>query len=361
MTIGIGICGCGFIASFHAGCLQALIHGGHVDAKIVAVCDTDPDRARAFARTYGGAQVLDTVDEVASHPGIDAVYVCTPTVAHSQAVEVAAAAGKAVFCEKPLAFDAAGAQCMQRMVAEAGVVERAGLVLRFSPTYREMARRVAGAGELMSVVFRDDQFIPIRGYYGSTWRADAAVAGAGAILEHSIHDVDVLRWMCGDIDRVTAQTRCVGGHTGIEDIGVVTVEFASGAVGTLVSLWHDIDSRPSTRRLEVFCRDTFLVTDHDVAGPVVVETSDTRVEVAAKDSIRHLCEELGVPAGLAELGTPWLLEDWAFCETLAGHAVPGASFADAVAAHAVVDAIYASAAEGGIPVRVCEPRLPEGA
>lgn len=186
----------------------------------------------------------------------------------------------------------------------------------------------------------------------STWRADKAEAGAGTVLEHSIHDADLLRWVCGDVSTVTAATRCVAGHDGIEDAAVATLQFANGAIGSLVSVWHDVDSRSSSRRLEVLCRDEWIATDADVYGSVTAQTSAATIEVAAAESAARACAELGAPGDLAAPGSVWMLEDWAFCESVGGRPVEGPTFDGAVAAHHVVDAIYESARRGGAPVTV---------
>lgn len=352
MTLGIGFVGCGFIATIHAGALTALAQQGHVDARLAACCDRDAGRAAAFAATFGFGAHTDAVDALVARTDVDAVYVCTPTVSHPDVVARVAASGKALFCEKPLAFDAATAATMAAAVADAGIVARVGLVLRFSPTMREIRRLAAGSAGVMATVLRDDQFIPIRGQYGSTWRADKAQAGAGTVLEHSIHDADLLRWICGDVVAVSAVTRSVAGHDGIEDVAVATLQFAGGAVGSLVSVWHDVDSRPSTRRLELLCRDVWIATDSDVYGTVTAQTTAATVDVAAVDAAVRTCEALGAPAALAGPGGVWMLEDWAFCETACGRPVGGPTFADAVAAHRIVDAVYESARSGGAPVAV---------
>lgn len=352
MTIGIGFIGCGFIANVHAGALTALAQQGHVDVRLVACCDLDAGRAAAFAATYGFGHHTTDAAALVARDDVDAVYVCTPTVSHAALVELVATSAKALFCEKPLAFDAATAAHMAETVAHAGIVARVGLVLRYSPTMREVRRLTSASAGMMATVLRDDQFIPIRGHYGSTWRADAAQAGAGAVLEHSIHDADILGWICGDIESVAALTRNVAGHEGIEDTAVATLGFSGGGVGSLVSVWHDVDSRPSTRRLEVICRDTWIGTDSDVYGPVTAQTTDATVAIDAEDSARRTCDDLGAPPDLARAGAVWMLEDWAFCRTVGGDAVEGPTFADAVAAHRVVDAVYASAEHGGVPVKI---------
>jgi predicted dehydrogenase len=164
----IGFVGTGVIAWAHAIGMQAMIRAGVVDASVVAVHDLDDERAAGFA-TVNGAEVVPSVAEVLERS--DAVWVCTPTAAHGAVVEAAAARRCAVFCEKPLAPDLAGAESLAAAVDGAGVPAQVGLVLRFAPVFRAL-RGVVRSGALgppMAAVFRDDQYFPVQGMYGSTW------------------------------------------------------------------------------------------------------------------------------------------------------------------------------------------------
>ena len=128
----IGFVGCGLIARHHATNLVA-----DPRAQIVAVTDLDLDRARRFAAEFCPSipdPVVTGAEAVIE--AVDAVYVCTWTSAHPPVVLAAADAGRAVFCEKPLAVDLAGALAMTEAVARAGVVNQVGLILRRSPAFR---------------------------------------------------------------------------------------------------------------------------------------------------------------------------------------------------------------------------------
>src|SRR5690606_10485506 len=122
------------------------------------------------------------------------------------------------------------------------------------------------SGRVMSVVFRDDQFIPIQGMYESTWRSDPTKVGAGTLLEHSIHDLDLLEFLFGEVRSVNGRSAEFHPHEGIEDVMVATLAFESGAIGSLVSVWHDVLERPSLRRVEVFCENAYFVLEGDAFG-----------------------------------------------------------------------------------------------
>src|SRR6202035_2200797 len=194
---------------------------------------------------------------------------CTPTSAHGQAVEAAATAGRAVFCEKPLATDLAGALALTDVVTDAGVPAQAGLVLRSAPVFRAL-RDLVRSGELgrpMAAVFRDDQYFPIQGRYGSKWRADVTQAGGGCLIEHSIHDLDILRFCFGEVAQLSAHVASFAGYEDIEDLATVSLQFVSGASAELVSVWYDITTRGSTRRVELFFERGLVWLDDDLVGP----------------------------------------------------------------------------------------------
>lgn len=337
MTLRVGFLGAGLIATFHSKMLRA------ADDRVVraGVHDPDPERAAAFAAA-SGHQVCHHEAEVLD--GSDAVYVCTWTSEHPRLVAEAARRGIHVFCEKPLATSLGVAEEMARTVTDAGVTHQVGLILRRSPAYLWARQLVTEeqAGAVMAVVFRDDQFIPIQGHYGSTWRRDVERAGAGTLLEHSIHDVDMLRFVVGDIDTVTAQQANFHGHPGIEDAVVTTIRFASGAVGTLTSVWHDNLARPSLRRVEVFCERRYVALEgDDWFGPVRWTDADGHEHALGGDEL----VERARPLIDGELNP-----DVAFVDAILDGRPAWPDFHTAVEAHRVVDAMYASAGAGGTPM-----------
>ncbi|HUY21452.1 MAG TPA: Gfo/Idh/MocA family oxidoreductase [Acidimicrobiales bacterium] len=344
----VGFVGTGVIAWAHAIGLQAMISAGVVDARIAVVHDLDGERASGFAAANGAVAVASAAEVVER---CDAVWVCTPTAAHVAAVQTAVVAGRAVFCEKPLSTDLAGAEALAETVRAGGVPAQVGLVLRSTPVFRAL-RDVVASGELgppMTAVFRDDQYFPVQGLYGSTWRGDVAVAGGGCLIEHSIHDLDILRFCLGEVAELSARTANFAGYEGVEDLATVSLHFESGASAELVSVWHDILSRGSTRRVEVFCRRGTAWLEDDHLGPLHVQTADG-VEVRTcrpPDWVESL------PIGRDDMGLVvrmYCEADRAFVDAVAAGRPPDPGLDEAVVAHGLVDAAYRSAAAGGVPV-----------
>jgi len=337
--VRIGFLGAGLIATYHSKSLKrsgaAVIRAG--------VYDPDTERAQAFAAASGHTVMTSEADVIAS---CDAIYICTWTNEHPRLLAAAVAAGKHVFCEKPLAFTTADALGMAQAAQAAGITHQVGLVLRRSPAYLWAKQLIdePAAGRVMTVVFRDDQFIPIQGHYASTWRANKALVGAGTLLEHSIHDIDMLRYLVGDVRRLSAHTENFHGHDGIEDVATASFRFVNGATGTLTSVWHDNLARPSLRRVEIFCeRRHIVIKGDDWFGPVSWTDADGTVGSLAGDELVTAVEPVRDGSD-----NP----DGEFIRAiLEGHAATPDLFT-AVNAHQIVDAMYASAAVDGAAVDV---------
>ena len=337
--VRVGFLGAGLIATYHS---KSLRHSG---APVVrtGVYDPDTQRATAFAAASGHT-VCGSVEEVLD--GCDAVYICTWTNDHAALLEQAVARGVHVFCEKPLAFTAAEAQRMAELADAAGVVHQVGLVLRRSPAYLWAHHLVTqpAAGRVMTVVFRDDQFIPIQGHYESTWRGNKALVGAGTLLEHSIHDVDMLRYLVGEVVRVSAYTAGFHGLDGIEDVATASLRFAGGATGVLNSVWHDNLARPSLRRVEIFCERRHVVIEgDDWFGPVSWTDTDGTTGSLAGDELS---------AAVAPMRDGTDNPDGEFVRAVLEGRAATPDLHTAVSAHRIVDAMYASAAADGEAVTV---------
>ncbi|MEZ5280009.1 MAG: Gfo/Idh/MocA family oxidoreductase [Acidimicrobiales bacterium] len=338
MTISVGFLGAGNIATYHSKSLRA----SGADAVWAAVHDPDTERAERFGAATD-ASVCDTPEEVVDRS--DAVYVCTWTSEHERLVAMAADAGKAVFCEKPLGTNLAQAQRIVDTVERAGVINQVGLVLRRSPVFhllKDVANR-PDSGKLLSFTFRDDQFLPIQGRYASTWRAEVDKAGAGVLIEHSIHDIDLLEWMFGPIVSVSATTRYVHQIEGIEDSIAVNIGFESGLHGVMLSVWHDLLERISNRDVEVFGTNLWARLRGEWFGDVTWTHGGQTFELTGQEL---LAEAARRSPGAGQ--NP----DGEFIAAVAAGRPAYPSLRVALRAHQVVDACYRSAASGGARIEI---------
>jgi predicted dehydrogenase len=361
----IGIIGAGVMGTTHGKAIHFCVKSGLIDGDLVGIAEEDAGRRTSFAAASGATLVTDDARELIASPEINTVYVCTPTFNHLELASEVVGRGKALFCEKPLAFNAADAAVMSERAKAAGVTHQVGLVMRFAPVIavtRDLIREPA-SGRPVTCVMVDDQFFPIQGHYASTWRGDVAKVGAGTLLEHAIHDVDILISYFGRVRRVFGVTREFFEHAGVEDLSSAVLEFEGGTVVSHTSIWHNILHRGSSRRMNVVCANAqYTWEDDDYAGAIRCETNATggRTDISSEEVVARFVEsfpvtdprlrEIAVPHNL---GQAYLLEDYTFLKAVSEDKPSWLDFDVAVYAHRVVDAIYESARTGA-PVSLGE-------
>lgn len=204
--------------------------------KVVAGCDVDTGMAAPFAAQHK----LDLVDDYRSllrRSDIDAVAVVTPHALHEEMVTAAFAAGKQVFCEKPLALNTASAERMLAARAKAGGALGIGHERRYEPALEDM-RRLVESGALGRILHMDANVSHnnFRKMDPSNWRRDPKHAPAGAWTALGIHLGDLFVSFAGEPTRVTARTASQIFPVPAEDFVSAEIDFASGARGCITCL-----------------------------------------------------------------------------------------------------------------------------
>ena len=242
--------------------------------EIVSVMSSDETRGAAYARENGiPASTTRLEDLLAS--GIDAVYIATTNQHHKSQALAAAAAGKHVLCEKPLALTLADAHEMVAACRAAGVVMGTNHHLRNAGTHRAMRDAIASGRigkPLFARVFHAVHLPP----HLQGWRIDNPGAGGGVVLDITVHDADTLRFVLGDEPvSVTAMTQASGmAAAGLED-GIMGIARFEGGV---IAQWHDaFTTKHASTGFEVHGTDGSLVaTDcmtQQPKGTVVLRTA----------------------------------------------------------------------------------------
>ncbi len=227
--VRVGFIGCGGIAKAHAQLLAKL-----PEVELVAFCDIKEERAKELASRFGGSAYTDW-HEMLDKVQIDAVFICLPPFAHKDEVMVAAEKGIHIYIEKPIALDVKLAREMVRAVEKAGVKSQVGYQLRFAAGV-ERAKELIEKGALGTIGLVSGQYWCR--FIRKDWWIDKSKSG-GQIVEQSTHLYDVLRWLCGDVERVYCEMnrifyKDVPGMT-IEDVSAVVLRFKSGAVGAVTA------------------------------------------------------------------------------------------------------------------------------
>jgi 1,5-anhydro-D-fructose reductase (1,5-anhydro-D-mannitol-forming) len=193
--------------------------------EVRAVVSSSAERARSFAEDLAVPRWYDTLESALADPEIDAVYVSTTNELHAQMTIAAARAGKHVLCEKPLATTLGDARAMAAACREAGVVLATNHHLRNAPTHRTIRGLIeeGAVGEVLAVrVFHAILLPP----HLRTWRvSSAATGGGGVVLDITVHDTDVLRYLLGrEVLEVVAMSTGADGTVEDAVMGVMRFE-----------------------------------------------------------------------------------------------------------------------------------------
>ena len=238
--------------------------------QVVRAVDVRSDAARPFAAAHG-LPLSSALDEALADPGIEAVILATPHALHHGQVLAAAAAGRHVFCEKPLALRRADAEEMVRACRARGLVLGIGHERRFEPALIEVERLIA-AGALGTIMHIEANFShdKLAGVPPGDWRAARAHSPIPAITGMGIHLTDAFIHMLGEVAEVFALTarRVLEAEGG--DVASVQLRFASGATGFLSCILVT----PLYLRFAVFGSDAWVEvrndTHPDTPGPVTL-------------------------------------------------------------------------------------------
>jgi UDP-N-acetyl-2-amino-2-deoxyglucuronate dehydrogenase len=228
-TIRFAVVGCGRIAANHFGALEK--HAAR--AEVVAVCDTDPTAlAAAVKRT--GAQGFSSLTELLAGSDADVVALCTPSGLHSaQGIEVARA-GRHVVTEKPMATRWEDGKRLVEACDEAGVRLFVVKQNRRNTTLQLIKRAVEKKrfGRIYMVAVNVFWNRPQEYYDSAAWRGTWEFDG-GAFMNQASHYIDLLDWLVGPVESVHAMTATLARHIEVEDTGVATIKWRSGALGSV--------------------------------------------------------------------------------------------------------------------------------
>ena len=226
--VRVGVIGAGRIGSLHAEYLATRIP----EAELIAVSDVRREAAEQCAQTWDIPEVYEDPDAVMSHDRIDAVLICSSTDTHATLIEQAAAAGKHIFCEKPIDLDIARIDRALEAVARAGVTLMVGFNRRFDHNFRRLRELVAsgavGEPHLFHIVSRDPAPPPL----------DYIEVSGGLFLDMTIHDFDMARYLVGsevETLHVMGDVRIdpAIGEAGDLDTAVIMMRFENGVIGTI--------------------------------------------------------------------------------------------------------------------------------
>lgn len=328
--VNIGLIGAGKMGVVHAHNLSFRIPG----ARLQVVADINASRAADCAAACQGVEAAyEDYRRMLTHPGLNAVVICTPPDTHAQMMEAAARGAKHIFCEKPLDCDLSRADAALAAVRDAGVILQVGLNRRFDERFLQAQKQVA-AGAIgdpltLHIVSRDPP------------RDGGSRPPGDLFLDTTVHDLDMARFVMGS--EIAALHALAGTMAGPDitfrddpDTAVVLLQFESGAAGTIDN--SRLSVHGYDQRLEVF---------------------GSRGSISVDNEHEHAAEALSgeappQPFFVRRYGDSYLAEMRAFIDCVLHDKQPLVSGPEARTALVLALAALRSYREG-VPVRLAEP------
>jgi predicted dehydrogenase len=343
------VVGAGVIGTVHAHSLTALPGS----AELVSVVDIQADKAEALASKYGAQDFSSDLAATLARDDIEAVTVCTPSGLHAEVAVAALDAGKHVVIEKPIDVSLAAADRILAAEAKSGKTATVISQHRFDRSTQRVLKAI-GDGALGRITSGIASHAWWRGqsYYDSgEWRGTWALDGGGAIMNQTVHTINLLLTAVGTPVEVFAYTGCLAHERiEVEDTAVAVVKFASGALGIIhgtTAAYPGLDARLSvygTQGSAVISDDelVFLHETHGAAAEIAMSDKTGENQVTPDD-------KLGPDdVGLGKAHTAQLAD---FIHAVRTGGTPRVTTQDARTTLAVILGLYESAATG-MPVRL---------
>lgn len=332
MTIHIGLIGGGNISQTHARAATAI-----PGVEIAAVYGTNLEKVARLTRECGG-KAYENLDAFLAHRPMDLVAIGSPSGMHAAHGIAAARRGLHVLTEKPIDISTARADELIAVAKECGVKLGVMFQDRFKPDIRRLKHGIDGGaiGKPLLIEARVKWYRPPEYYSGSKWRGTLAMDGGGALINQAVHTVDLMLWLFGDAVRVQARTTTALHKIQSEDTAIALLEFASGAVGTLLATTAAFPGYP--RRVEATGTEGTVILEHDriVAADLRSASSALAVSAPSQDN-----ENVASPVVSDFSGHQAIFED--FIRAIRENGTPACDGHEGRRSIALVEEIYRAA------------------
>jgi len=247
--VNVALIGYAFMGKAHSNAWRQVgrFFSPRLEPRMKLICGRDPAQVAEAAGRFGWAEAATDWREVVNRPDIDLVDICTPGDSHAPIAIAAAAAGKTVFCEKPLANTLAEAETMLAAVQKAGVVHMVCHNYRRAPAV-VLAKQLIEAGRLGEIRHYRGTYLQdwiVDPEFPRVWRLQKELAGSGALGDIASHSIDLARYLVGEISAVAGLLETFvperplpgdaagRGPVTVDDASLALVRFAGGAIGSI--------------------------------------------------------------------------------------------------------------------------------
>jgi UDP-N-acetyl-2-amino-2-deoxyglucuronate dehydrogenase len=338
MPFHIGLIGGGNITETHARAARAIS-----GVNISATYGSNAANVERLCREYGGLPFRD-LEAFLAHRPMDLVMIGTPSGLHAAEGIAAARRGLHVLTEKPIDISTARADALIEAAALAQV--KLGVIFqdRVKPDIQRLKQWIerGALGKVLFVEARVKWYRPPEYYGQSKWRGTRALDGGGALMNQGVHTVDLLLWLLGDVTRVQARTATTAHKIESEDTAVAILQFANGALGTLLATTAAYPGYP--RRVEITGSEGTVILEHD---RIVAADLRHRPPDFASDTPEDTNASASSAAVTDVRGHAAILQD--FLQAIEHHTNPICDGREGRKSVALIEAIY-RAAQDAMPV-----------
>ncbi|MEM0226346.1 MAG: Gfo/Idh/MocA family oxidoreductase [Thermofilaceae archaeon] len=231
------------------------------EAELVAIYDDDPERLKRAAEAYGVRDLYSDYQQLLKRSDIDAVIIASENARHAELAVASAEAGKHIIVEKPLATTLEDAERMIKAAEKAGVKLQQAFVMRYHDATVAVKRMLdeGAIGRILAITTTN------HGKFPGLWFDDPKLAGGGAVMDHTVHTADLMRWYTRDeVDEVFAVIgKNIRPQLRSEDCALISLKFRSGVLGSIDCSWSRHEGWPiwGDVYLAIYGTEGFIVVD----------------------------------------------------------------------------------------------------
>ena len=316
--VRIGIIGCGRISGSHIKGYRE-----HPDCQIVAVADINEEHAKERAKLAGTEKYYLNFRELLDKERPSGVSICTPPATHAQIATTCLSRCVSVLCEKPFSTSVEEAKKIVMTAKSSGALLQVAYKRRFFPDVRQ-AKEMIESGKIGRVLFFRNMFGGFKDMKKRSWFADPEIAGGGASMDAGSHSLDLVRYLCGEVKRVSFIKANLVQNLEVDDASAFLLELESGAMAMLAITWSVPVS--STHYAEIYGSE----------GTILIGGGDSRYRLKGEKGWKKIegrLKQLG-----AQMGH--------FVECIENKAAPALTGIDGLRVQEIIHAAYKSHCSG---------------
>ena len=270
--MNFAILGCGAISRIHALAINDIDN-----ANLYGVFDYDFSKASKMAKEYE-CKVFSSLEEMLGDDNVDIVNICLPSGLHAEAINKIANAKKHIIVEKPIAITREQLRLVEESIHRNEVKIESISQLRFTNAIKEVKQAIEEGrlGKLLTIdsnmkFYRNDEY-----YKNGGWRGTYQMDGGGALMNQGIHGIDLMIYLMGDFDNVSATCKTIGHNIETEDIAYLYIEFKNGALGSAIC--STISKPGYPRRIEITGTKGTVIIEEDSIVSWDIEGEERKCE-----------------------------------------------------------------------------------